>query len=140
MAPAAPPISFSLERPVSPDELRHLMRQAHWAAERTPEGLASLLAATDVAVGAWEGDRLVGFARALSDGVYRALVDDVVVDEAWRGRGIGDELVRRLLERLAGVETVFLRCGEDLVPYYERHGFEKARSVTMDHRKPRSSP
>lgn len=45
------------------------------------------------------------------------------MDEAWRGRGIGDELVRRLLERLAAVETVFLRCGEDLVPYYERQGF-----------------
>jgi predicted GNAT family N-acyltransferase len=93
-----------------------------------------MLAATSVVVGAWEGDRLVGFARAMSDGVYRALVDDVVVDQDRRGKGVGDELVRRLLDRLAGVEAVFLRCGEDLVPYYARHGFERARNVTMDRR------
>ncbi len=134
--PASQPVSYSADRPIGPEEVRRLLRQTHWAATRTSEDIESMLAATGVTVGAWSDDRLVGFARAITDGVYRALIDDVVVDEAERGRGIGDELVRQLLGRLEGVETVFLRCGEDLMPFYARHGFVPARSVTMDHRKP----
>jgi GNAT superfamily N-acetyltransferase len=80
-------------------------------------------------------DRLVGFARVLSDFVYRAYVYDVVVDAQWRGRGLGRELLDAILEhpRLAAVELVELSCQADMVPFYERWGFEDStgRSVLM---------
>ena len=68
----------------------------------------------------------------ITDGIYRALIDDVVVEESKRGTGIGSELMRRVVERLAAVEEVFLRCGEHVVPFYERHGFERSNGVIMD--------
>ena len=40
--------------------------------------------------------------------------------------------MRRLIEELADVEEVFLRCGERVVPFYERHGFERFKGVVMD--------
>ena len=85
-------------------------------------------------MGVWEDDHLVGFARAISDGIYRALIDDVVVEESKRGMGIGSELMRRLVERLTeiGIQQVLLRCREDTVPFYERHGFEMAHGATMN--------
>ena len=43
--------------------------------------------------------RIVGMGRVISDGVSDAYIQDVVVLEAWRGRGIGREIVRRLTER-----------------------------------------
>jgi predicted GNAT family N-acyltransferase len=125
-------IDYSTERPIEAEKLRDLTRQTNWAGARTLDGLEAMLAGTQIVVGAWKGDRLVGFARALTDGVYRALVDDVIVDEAERGQGVGDELVRRLLERLAEVEAVSLRCDEALVPFYTRHGFRRGRAVAMD--------
>ena len=46
----------------------------------------------------------------------------------------------RLLERLAGVEAVSLRCDEELVSYYARHGFVRGRAVAMDLKKTGSDP
>ena len=62
------------------------------------------------------------------------MIDDVVVEESRRGRGIGSELMQRLIKRLREmeIEEVFLRCGGDVVPFYQRHGFEKTHGVVMD--------
>ena len=91
-----------------------------------------MLEATPIALAAWENGRLIGFVRAITDGLYRALIDDVVVDESQRGNGIGSELMQRLLARLESVEEIFLRCGPNVVPFYERHGFQRAECVVMD--------
>ena len=105
-------------------EVAHLLAQASWAWGRNLAGIEAMLAATTYGVVARDGDVLVGFARALTDGLYRALIDDVVVDEAWRGRGVGQGLIRRLLAELRGVEQVRLACGPELIPFYEALGFK----------------
>ena len=133
-AGAASPVDYSFERPIEPEQLQMLFRQTGWADDRSPGGIQKMLDATYVVLGAWEGGRLIGFVRAITDGIYRALIDDLVVEESRRGRGIGSELMKRLIERLREmeIEEVFLRCGGDVVPFYQRHGFEKTRGVVMD--------
>ena len=79
---------------ISAEQLLPLYRQADWAALRDAEGVTRMLAGTSLHVTAWEGECLLGFARSLSDGVYRALVDDVIVDEPVRQRGVGSALMR----------------------------------------------
>ena len=127
-------VDYSFERPIKPEQLQMLFRQTDWADDRSSDGIQKMLDATYVVLGAWEGDRLIGFVRTITDGIYRALIDDLVVEESRRGRGIGSELMKRLIERLREmeIEEVFLRCGGDVVPFYQRHGFEKTRGVVMD--------
>ena len=127
-------VDYSFERPIEPEQLQILFRQTGWADDRSPDGIQKMLDATYLVLGAWEGDRLIGFVRTITDGIYRALIDDMVVEESRRGRGIGSELMERLIKRLREmeVEEVFLRCGGDVVPFYQRHGFEKTRGVVMD--------
>ena len=125
-------VNYSFDRQIEPEQLVNLLRQAGWAKHRSLEGVGRMLEGTFLTLGAWEGDRLVGFARAMTDGIYRALIDDVIVEESRRGEGIGSELMRRLIGKLAGVEEVFLRCGEGVVPFYERNRFERFKGVVMD--------
>lgn len=132
MTTSPPEVTWSMDRPIAPEQLQALMRQTTWARDRSLSDLEALLAGPSVVLGGWRGERLVAFARVLSDGLYRALIDDVVVDEKERGQGLGDELVRRILEHQSGVDVVFLRCLEELVPFYTRHGFRRATSVTLD--------
>ena len=72
-----------------------------------------------------EGNRLMGMGRAISDGVSDAYIQDVAVGMAFRGRGIGREIVRRLLERLNkdGVNWVGLIAERGSHTFYERLGF-----------------
>jgi GNAT superfamily N-acetyltransferase len=118
-----PSIDYQPGLGATPRELQALFAHASWAQHRTIEGLETMLRLTGAGVTARSGGALVGFARALTDGAYRALIDDVVVDGTWQGRGIGRELVGRLLEQLSAVEEVRLVCGPELVPFYESLGF-----------------
>ncbi len=72
------------------------------------------------------GGDLVGMARAISDGVSDAYIQDVVVHEAWRGRGIGRELVRRVRDVCVAhrLEWIGLVAEPGTAPFYEELGFE----------------
>lgn len=118
-----PSINYQPGLDATAAEVQALFAQTTWAQHRTVEGIETMLRLTGAGITARSEGTLVGFARALTDGAYRALIDDVVVDGAWQGRGVGRELVGRLLEQLRGVEEVRLVCGAELVPFYGRMGF-----------------
>jgi predicted N-acetyltransferase YhbS len=64
---------------------------------------------------------VVGCIRFIEAGPQAVVVQDMVVDESRRGEGIGTALMRAAMNSRGG--TLYLRCYEDLVPYYERFGF-----------------
>jgi GNAT superfamily N-acetyltransferase len=111
--------------------VQRLLKQTTWARERPLEGIRKMLDNTPVKLGAWDGDTLIGFVRALSDGMYKAYIDDVVVDEPYRKRGVGTQLIQRMLEKLKGVNVVFLNCGEQVVAFYKKFGFEVNKGFTL---------
>jgi GNAT superfamily N-acetyltransferase len=83
--------------------------------------------------------RLLGFARALSDGAFRAIVFDLIVAPPHRGQGLGrlvlEELLRRpALARCSGVE---LMCLPEMAPFYERLGFSADQSGVVRMLRPR---
>lgn len=113
-------------REIPPAAVWLLYQEEGWWQERSEDDLAAVIA-SGPAVGAWKGERLVGFARAVSDGRFRAYVEDVVVDAAHRGSGCGAALVEGLHAELSGIDIVSLFCHEDLVGFYERAGYRFTR-------------
>ena len=115
----------------SPEHLLRLYHQAPWAQGRTIEEARTMLKHTDEAVTAWDGARLVGFGRVLTDYVYRASIWDVIVDKAYQGRGVGRDIVQRLLRhpRLKRVELFWL-CTR-MPGFYERLGFSAKEQTGM---------
>lgn len=77
-----------------------------------------------VCAGAFADGRQIGFARVISDTTRFAYLCDVIVDTAWRGRGIGTRLTEYLLahERLRTVENWYLITA-DAQEVYRPHGF-----------------
>lgn len=78
--------------------------------------------------------RLIGMARALSDGVSDAYIQDVIVDPDFRGKGIGAGLVETLARRLKddGVNWIGLVAENGSEAFYGRIGFSKMNnSVPM---------
>jgi predicted GNAT family N-acyltransferase len=91
-----------------------------------------MLTHTFIHVTAWHNGRLVGFARAITDTVYRAVVDDVVVDAALRGRGVGTQLMKTIGVELSDVEMVILSCVPGVIPFYETVGYKRFRGPIME--------
>ena len=95
-----------------------------WPEPPSPERHLELLRETDHVVLAREHERVVGFVTAISDGVLSAYVPLLEVLPAYQGRGIGSELMRRLLARLDDLYMVDLCCDAELEPFYGRLGLQ----------------
>lgn len=103
-----------------------------WATGRRSSQLRQMLSGSQVVVSAWQGTALVGFGRATSDGVFRAVLWDVVVAEEQQGQGIGRRIVEALLasQQVAAAERVYLMTttGEG---FYEKLGFRRVDSQRL---------
>lgn len=73
--------------------------------------------------------QVVGFVNAISDGFYSAYIPLLEVLPSYRGRGIGQALVRRLLDRCASFYMVDVCCDEDVAPFYARFGMIPVRGM-----------
>lgn len=105
---------------------------AFWARDRKAEDLAIAIKHSDPVISAWDGDRLVGFARATSDGIYRATIWDVVVHPEYQGAGLGRKLVQTVLSHphVSKVERLYLMTTNQQ-EFYKRIGFEVNQTTTM---------
>jgi len=104
---------------------RLLNKHAFWAQNRSQANLRRMLAGSAVVVTLWRGKRLVGFGRASSDGIYRAVLWDIVVAGDLQGRGLGSRVVSALLSspQLNTVERVYLMTTNSS-GFYQQMNFE----------------
>ena len=109
-------------------KLRRLLNNhAFWAQGRSRQQLREMLKGSQVVVSLWRGKRMVGFGRASSDGIYRAVLWDVVVAGDLQGRGLGRRVVEALLAspRVREVERVYLMTTKSR-DFYRQLGFQDA--------------
>ena len=109
-------------------KLRRLFQKhAFWAQQRNDAELRRMLRGSDVVVSLWRGKRLVGFGRASTDGIYRAVLWDIVVAGDLQGRGLGRKVVEALLSSpsLCKVERLYLMTTNS-AGFYQQLGFKSA--------------
>ena len=73
--------------------------------------------------------QVVGFITAITDGVLSAYIPLLEVLPAYQGRGIGSELVRRMMAKLERFYMVDLLCDPDMQPFYERLGMRRTTGM-----------
>jgi predicted GNAT family N-acyltransferase len=109
------------------DRLVELYRNEWWTTNRERVDVERMLEGSDVVLALQDAgsQELIAFARALTDGVYKALIFDVMVTPAYRGRSIGCILMGALLDHplLRKVRHVELYCLPELTPFYRQWGF-----------------
>jgi GNAT superfamily N-acetyltransferase len=110
-------------------QLARLFEQAGWH-DRTHDlgRLARVVQGSTFVATAWDDGRLVGFARAISDGVSDALLSTITVLEGYRRKGIGRELLRRILHGHDEIAFV-LQAPAELASFCVGAGFERVRDV-----------
>ncbi len=77
--------------------------------------------------------RVVGFVNMLSDGVLTAFIPWLEILPGYQGRGIGTELMRRILAGTERFYSIDLVCDEALLPYYARFAMISASSALVRH-------
>ena len=92
-----------------------------------PEDHKRAFEASYVSVFAYDSDRLIGFGRAISDGVYQAAIYDCAVHPDYQGRGIGRLVVQNIMQQISGC-AVILYASPGKEGFYRKSGFRKMKT------------
>lgn len=117
-------VTYSFERTFTQDQVQTLFASVGWVSAEYPSRLHKALMGSSAVVTAWDGPRLVVLARALDDGELVAYLHYVLVDPAYRGRGIASGLIARMKERYRNYLYLEVMPEESKnAPFYECQGF-----------------
>ncbi|RAS73619.1 GNAT family N-acetyltransferase [Priestia endophytica] len=83
---------------------------------------------SDVITIAYDENKIVGFGRALSDGIFNAAIYDVVIEDLYQNKGIGQQIIGDLLAQLKDISCVHLVATTGNEEFYHKVGFSKTKT------------
>ena len=125
-------IQYSHSRAITAPEFIDLLRRSTLAKQRPVDDLKcinAMLRHANLLCTAWDGDRLVGVARSVTDFEYCCYLSDLAVDESYQKRGIGKQLIRLTQSKLGEQAKIILLAAPKAEHYYPRIGFDPHRSA-----------
>jgi ribosomal protein S18 acetylase RimI-like enzyme len=111
-----------------------LSTQAYWAIGRPLSTQQRLVDEASRVVGIYDGNRQIGFCRAVTDGVSFAYLADVYVLPEYRGYGLGERLVRHMIEEGPYADRRWLLHTGDMHSLYRKVGFSEPSERVMERR------
>ena len=109
-----------------------LENNTFWAKNRKIKDLKKCLANSDVIVSLWVRDEIVGFGRALTDGIYRGVLWDIVIDQNYQGEGFGTLIVNKLLtsKKIKNTKKIYLMTTNKKL-FYSQMDFKEVNSQNL---------
>ena len=106
--------------------------QSFWAKGRTKNDIKKMLKNSSSVITLWQKNRLIGFGRATSDSIYRAVLWDIVIVKDQQNSGLGKLLVNSLLSSkpLKEVEKIYLMTTNSQ-DFYKTCHFEEIKTQSL---------
>ncbi|WP_097028436.1 GNAT family N-acetyltransferase [Clostridium peptidivorans] len=106
------------------DEVSNLLRQSHWAKNRPTEIIAKTIE-TSLCFSIYHNDMQIGFARVVSDYAVYSLILDVIIDEKYRGKGLGKKLIEFINNHPSIIDTSKVLWTKYAQEFYLKCGFKE---------------
>ena len=113
------------------NEVLELMKNEWWCSDRSLSEVKTTLEHSDITIGAIDSNGILcGFARALTDYTFKAVIFDVIVKPNYRETGLGKEIMQYIfkLPSLTGVKSFELYCPDKISEFYKKLGFTVSES------------
>jgi ribosomal protein S18 acetylase RimI-like enzyme len=110
----------------------YLANESYWAKGRPRDVVERLIREAQRVVGVYDGVRQVGFARAFTDGVSLVYLADVYVLPEYRGRGVGVQLVREIVENGPYADLRWILHTRDAHGLYRKLGFAEPSERVLE--------
>ncbi|MFZ5815374.1 MAG: GNAT family N-acetyltransferase [Bacillota bacterium] len=117
-------IRYETDRPLPLEQVLDLYRELGWFAQHLPERVQRAHANSQRIVSAWEGERLLGWARIITDGEFCLFLHEILLRPDYQRKGIGTELMRRVLEGYEHVQNTVLLADPGNEVFYAPFGFQ----------------
>lgn len=118
--------SHSIEN-VEWSRMKEIYRSVGWK-NHDEEKIKKIFQTSSVVAIAYDENKITGFGRALSDGVFNAAIYDVVIDKDYQNKGIGQQIIENLLAQLKDISCVHLVSTSGNEEFYKKAGFRKMKT------------
>jgi len=115
------------------------LSESYWARARTAAEVQRSWDAAGIVIGLYDGNTLIGCARAVTDFTRMAYLSDVYVEPAYRGTGLGRWLVQTMIEHPDAPAVRWVLHTSDAHGLYRQLGFEAADETVMQKPRPDSA-
>lgn len=113
---------------LSINRICELLAKSYWAEKRSREKIG-LSIKNSICIGVYFKDKQVGFARVVTDYSTMYWLCDVFIEEEYRGKGLGKELVKLIAESEELKDLYGILGTRDAHGLYEKFGFNKAENM-----------
>ncbi|MGM9967087.1 MAG: GNAT family N-acetyltransferase [Rummeliibacillus sp.] len=121
---------YTLKHELEPSDLpilKHIYQSVGWK-KHDEAIIQKVFEASTHKVFVMEGEKIIGFARALSDGVFNATIYDVVVHKDYQNKGVARMALENLLQQLEYISCVQLIATTGNDTFYKKFGFKKLKT------------
>jgi predicted N-acetyltransferase YhbS len=120
-------IQYESSRAITEWQFVDVLRRSTLA-ERRPvddlERIRAMLRHADLLCTAWDGEKLIGVARSVTDFAYCCYLSDLAVDVAYQRQGVGKGLIALTQSRLGAKASIILLAAPKATTYYPKLGFD----------------
>ena len=114
-------------------QLQNLLnKNAFWARQRSQSDIKTMLSNSQVIVSVWRQQQMIGFGRALTDEIYRAVIWDVVIDQKYQYLGLGKKIIDSILEnkKISKIKKIYLMT-TNCKNFYLKMGFYHEKNQSL---------
>ena len=118
-------IVYAQDRRITPEQLADVFTRS--GIQRPVDDLArmeKMLQHGNLLITAWDGESLIGVARALTDFAFCCYLSDLAVDREYQHRGIGQALIEQVRSAIGQDSMLLLLAAPGAMAYYPKVGFE----------------
>ena len=130
-------IAYKKNVPLEPRQILEVYASAPLSprCDYPEERISAMYRSSNLILSAWDGDKLIGVARSLTDYAYCTYCSDLAIRKEYQKGGIGKELLRRTKEAAGDASNLLLLAADEAMGYYPKIGFEKVDNAFLVKRK-----
>ena len=116
--------TYTEEKKFTKEQVQQLFLSVGWISGNYPERLYKALMQSSTVLTVWDGEKLIGLARALDDTEMLAQIHYVLVHPDYQGHGIAGKMIEHIKEKYKDFLYIEgMPENKKNVPFYEKHGF-----------------
>ncbi|MEK4518992.1 GNAT family N-acetyltransferase [Paenibacillus sp. FSL H8-0122] len=123
-------VEFKVNEQLLPEQMAEVFRLSGLKRPYNDlDRMEKMIDQADILISCWDGDRVVGVARAITDYCYCCYLSDLAVIKEYQKQNIGKDLVQLLQETLGDQVSIVLLSSEEALSFYPQIGFEQANNA-----------
>ena len=123
-------IEYKTVKEFTKEELQRLFLSVEWSSGHFPEKLVLAMKGFSSVFSAYDGDKLIGMACAMDDGVMNAYLHYLLVDPAYQGQGVGRQLVAKVKQKYKDYLRIAVIGYDEELSFYQNCGFVKSKDAS----------